>query len=374
MYMYMCIYIHTLKQIGRWGQLGHKIFNHYTEEFVRPTVIERLLGHHIVDIAVGYAHTLFLDNTGCVWVCGVGLNGRLGCGMGSLLSQYPIPRPMTPLWRQHLKMSHFKSQFDFTENKLLLSDDSHDGVSTDKYKLLTDDTGQAMTPYDSYDYNTYYDIQKYKAAPAPENQVPYYVPEVAKISAGHKHSAILTTDGKVFCFGGGNTGAIGVERDFMDKCWPTQVTGGGLEHEFVIDVQCGQNHTAALTKSGKVYTWGSGRFGQCGRERKQAFMLEDIRERGCDLRTVPHRPPYELVNTSNPINATYNFTPSEDDKTGALHDRDVQSFDDIIDVDDGILIRGDPLAMPPGVIQNFPSHLKPKRIVAGFYETSIITG
>ncbi len=54
------------------GQLGHNI--------------DRLLGHNIVHISTGYVHTLLLDKTGCI---------------GARLGEYPIPRPMTPLWKQH---------------------------------------------------------------------------------------------------------------------------------------------------------------------------------------------------------------------------------------------------------------------------------
>ena len=67
--------------VGKWGQLGHKIYNHYTEIFDKPVVIDRLLGHNIINISIGYVHTLFLDKTGCIWCCGPGLNGRLGLGM-----------------------------------------------------------------------------------------------------------------------------------------------------------------------------------------------------------------------------------------------------------------------------------------------------
>lgn len=32
----------------------------------------------------------------------------------------------------------------------------------------------------------------------------------------------------------------------------------------VLEAVCGQNHTAALRKSGEIFTWGDNRFGQCG--------------------------------------------------------------------------------------------------------------
>ena len=56
--------------IGKWGQLGHQIYNHYTETFASPVIVDRLLGHNVVSVATGYVHTLFLDKTGCIWCCG----------------------------------------------------------------------------------------------------------------------------------------------------------------------------------------------------------------------------------------------------------------------------------------------------------------
>lgn len=56
--------------IGKWGQLGHQIYNHYTEMFPKPVIVDRLLGHNVVHVATGYVHTMFLDKTGCIWCCG----------------------------------------------------------------------------------------------------------------------------------------------------------------------------------------------------------------------------------------------------------------------------------------------------------------
>ena len=40
--------------------------------------------------------------------------------------------------------------------------------------------------------------------------------------------------------------------------------GGKLKREFVVDVTQGETYTLALTKSGKVYSFGLNYFGQCG--------------------------------------------------------------------------------------------------------------
>lgn len=299
---------------GRWGQLGHKIYNHYTEECANPTVVERLLSQNIVDVAVGYVHTLFLDDTGCVWVCGPGLNGRLGLGLGARIGEYPIPRPMTPLWEQHFRHSAQKAiavVSQSTNNELMHSASTQMTLSNNMQLRMDEE---------------------------------FYSPKIIKISAGHKHSALLTEDGKVWTFGSGNCGALGHAMDFSDKHWPTLVLP--LQNKRIVDIDCGQHHMLALSDDGQVYSWGMSRNGQCGRPRTDAFMLEDVRERGTDLSKscIEHRPPYPLSN----VDTQY------------------------IDADDGVLLKGDPLAMAVGVI-SLPSGMKPKSIEAGFYESSIIT-
>ncbi len=55
------------------------------------------------------------------------------------------------------------------------------------------------------------------------------------MSAGHKHSAILTDDGLAWTYGGGNCCALGHGLDFTDKHWPTLVND--LCDEYIVDIQ-----------------------------------------------------------------------------------------------------------------------------------------
>ena len=319
--------------IGKWGNLGHKIYNHYTEIFDKPVCIERLLGHNIVNIAAGYVHTLFLDKTGCLWVCGPGLNGRLGLGIGSRLGEYPIPRPLTPLWAQHFRHKWHKQKY--LEN------------SSEYQAPIASITASSMYNNDENDeeqYN-YYNYPYYDDA--------FYQPKIVTMSAGHKHSAILTEDGFVWTFGCGNCGALGHRHDFSDKHWPTLVED--LSDEYIVDISCGQNHTVALSEKGNVYTFGMSRYGQCGRKRSEAFMLQDLRERGCDLTTTEieqeDRSPFSLKTSQNST---------------------IEDMNRYKDQNDGILLKGDPLAMKVGKI-NVPKQYQIEKVVAGFYETSLIT-
>lgn len=45
---------------------------------------------------------------------------------------------------------------------------------------------------------------------------------------------------------------------------PVLVEAAELEEEHVAKVGAGANHTLALTRSGKAFAWGAGKFGQLG--------------------------------------------------------------------------------------------------------------
>lgn len=330
--------------IGKWGQLGHKIYNHYTEIFDKPIIIDRLLGHNIINVSTGYVHTLFLDKTGCLWCCGPGLNGRLGLGIGARLGEYPIPRPMTPIWKQHFKYKWHKNKY--LENKQeykppiasITASSMYDPTSTSNTDAMWMDESNQEEIKNDYNYFNY---------PYYDNKL--YDPCIISMSAGHKHSAILTDDGLVWTFGCGSNGALGHGYDFTDKHWPTLVND--LSHEYIVDISCGQNHTVCLSENGNVYTFGMSRFGQCARNRNEAFMLQDIRERGCDLSMTEiekqNRSPFQL-------------------KDNQFNEQQYK------DQNDGILLKGDPLSMKVGKI-DIPKQYEIEKVVAGFYQTSLIT-
>uniref|UniRef100_A0A0N5AEV3 Kinetochore-associated protein 1 n=1 Tax=Syphacia muris TaxID=451379 RepID=A0A0N5AEV3_9BILA len=86
---------------------------------------------------------------------------------------------------------------------------------------------------------------------------------VRSFKAGHYHSALVNTDGKVYTWGWGihgQLGHIGIDRTF-DVLSPKLVK---TIKEPVISVACGYAHTVFLTESGTVLTCGNGSYGQLG--------------------------------------------------------------------------------------------------------------
>lgn len=91
--------------------------------------------------------------------------------------------------------------------------------------------------------------------------------KVDYISCGGCHSAAVTNDGTLYMWGETHWGQLGLPKEFEAaheslpvKCPLLE----GVEDESIVKISCGGTHTAALTNLGRVYVWGRGDSGQLG--------------------------------------------------------------------------------------------------------------
>ncbi|TXG69840.1 hypothetical protein EZV62_004775 [Acer yangbiense] len=82
--------------------------------------------------------------------------------------------------------------------------------------------------------------------------------DVQNISLGGRHAALVTKQGDVFCWGEEKSGRLGHKVN-MDVSYPKLVES--LNGVLVQSVSCGEFQTCALTKSGELYTWGDNNHG-----------------------------------------------------------------------------------------------------------------
>lgn len=88
-----------------------------------------------------------------------------------------------------------------------------------------------------------------------------YVVKKVAVHSGGKHCLALTLGGKVFSWGEGDDGKLGHgNRLTLDK--PKMIEN--LRSKRIRDVACGSSHSAAITSSGELYTWGLGEYGRLG--------------------------------------------------------------------------------------------------------------
>ena len=77
--------------------------------------------------------------------------------------------------------------------------------------------------------------------------------QIVRVAAGASHSLALSASGGVFAWGSSTHGALGrgsgaasdVPRP-IGRLWPLGV----------VQIACGESHSAALTVGGALYTWG----------------------------------------------------------------------------------------------------------------------
>ena len=85
--------------------------------------------------------------------------------------------------------------------------------------------------------------------------------EISKISTGARHSLVLSTDNKVYCFGDNSDGqCCGFEKIVT---LPSLIKFGNND-EPIIDIKAGFNHSIAKGKSGKIYVWGDSSWDKLG--------------------------------------------------------------------------------------------------------------
>jgi RCC1 and BTB domain-containing protein len=104
-----------------------------------------------------------------------------------------------------------------------------------------------------------------------------------QVSCGGFHTAVVTDDGNLYTFGGGEHGQLG-HNDRVNKLKPTLVDA--LEGVFVSQITCGWSHSVALTANGKVYTWGNGDHGKLGHSSTRKVSVPNVVEKLKDFRVV----------------------------------------------------------------------------------------
>ena len=85
--------------------------------------------------------------------------------------------------------------------------------------------------------------------------------QIGSVACGDDHTLFSSLgDGYVYGMGSNTEGKLGLKLEMRSVNVPTLV--GDLSG--VTKVQCGSQHSVALTESGEVYTWGQAFYGQLG--------------------------------------------------------------------------------------------------------------
>lgn len=109
--------------------------------------------------------------------------------------------------------------------------------------------------------------------------------DVVSVSCGGNHAAAIKKDGTLWTWGDDKCGQLGREgRDnveLKDKYLPAKIM------DDVAMVSCGTRHTAVLKKDGSLWLFGSNEFGQIGNDYQGDAEVESFVGTKCPAQTVP---------------------------------------------------------------------------------------
>uniref|UniRef100_A0A669PYQ2 HECT-type E3 ubiquitin transferase n=1 Tax=Phasianus colchicus TaxID=9054 RepID=A0A669PYQ2_PHACC len=210
------------------GQLGHE------KARKRPEHVGALDAQNIVAVSCGEAHTLALNDKGQVYAWGLAADGQLG--LPGTEECIRVPRLKT------IKIQIVQVACGYYHSLALSKGSEVFSWGQNKY-------GQLGLGYEYKKQNSPHVIKSLLGIP------------FAQIAAGGAHSFVLTLSGAIFGWGRNKFGQLGLNDD-NDRYVPTLLKS--LRTQKVVHICCGEDHTAALTKEGGVFTFGAGGYGQLG--------------------------------------------------------------------------------------------------------------
>lgn len=239
---------------GMYGKLGHG----NEAGCSAPQRVDALVGLPVAQIACGSRHTAVVTATGgAVYTWGDKENGV--AGHGDTEGHQYAPRRLERLAS--------------TPVTQLSACGFHTAVVTESGDLWTWGEGKFG--------RLGHDSERNSHAPQLVQELRGKKPR--QVSCGGFHTAVVTEDGHLYSFGGGEHGQLG-HNDRVNKLKPTLVEA--LEGIFVSQITCGWSHSVALTAKGRVYTWGNGDHGKLGHGSGRKISVPHIVEKLKDYRVV----------------------------------------------------------------------------------------
>ncbi|XP_063354868.1 X-linked retinitis pigmentosa GTPase regulator [Pelmatolapia mariae] len=212
-----------------WGQLGLR----FKPSARKPISVKALKSEKVKLAACGRDHTIVCTFHGSVYSAGSNQDGQLGLGHCDKSAYFHLLRPFCDWAPIKMLSAGCNTSAALTEDgRLFMWGDNSVG------QIAFGDEGFAAEPRE------------------------VHVGEaVIWVSCGYKHSAFVTVYGRLYTFGESANGRLGLQEEQLANHRVPQQVQGVLGH--VTRVCCGGEHTVVLTEK-NVYTFGRGQYGQLG--------------------------------------------------------------------------------------------------------------
>jgi RCC1 and BTB domain-containing protein len=253
----MTIFLHFIQSLfppaGMYGKLG--LGNEGGSSV--PKRVEALGGVIVAQIACGSRHTVIVTSTGAAYSWGDMENGV--AGHGAMDGHQCTPRLLERLATKRIVQV---SACGF-----------HTACLSDADELYTWGEGKFGRLGHGNESNCH----------SPRLVESLLGKKPRQVGCGGFHSAVVTEDGRLYTFGGGEHGQLG-HNDRVNKLRPTLVQA--LEGIFVSHVTCGWSHSVALTAKGRVYSWGNPDHGKLGCGTGRRVSVPQLVDKLKDYRVV----------------------------------------------------------------------------------------
>ncbi|KAK1333716.1 hypothetical protein QTO34_006103 [Cnephaeus nilssonii] len=221
---------------------------------------------NIIAVSCGEAHTLALNDKGQVYAWGLDSDGQLGLLGSEECIRVPscLPKIMSidSLVRtcSGLSFGRIRSGGSIRNIKCL-SDIQIVQVACGYYHSLALSKASEVFSWGQNKYGQLGLGTDCKKQASPQLIKSLLGIPFMQVAAGGAHSFVLTLSGAIFGWGRNKFGQLGL-NDENDRYVPNLLKS--LRTQKIVYICCGEDHTAALTKEGGVFTFGAGGYGQLG--------------------------------------------------------------------------------------------------------------